>query len=613
MAVFLSPVGGVAAQFFTNTGAVLTGGKLYTYAAGTTTPAATYTSAAGVTFNTNPIILDAAGRVPSSGEIWLTDGTQYKFVLKDVNDVLIASYDNITGINSNFLNFNALEEIQTATAGQTVFTLTNAYTPGTNTLQVFVDGVNQYDGSSYAYTETSSTSVTFTAGLHVGALVKFSTAVTLSAGVTDASLVTYQPAGSGAVATTVQTKLRQTVSVMDFGADPTGTTDSTAAIQAAINNSSFVVIPFGTYRCDSTVVITSSYGTPKNVLSQGATLIRKSASSSNTTPVVQLLGSYGSFNGGNGFVISENNSPSGVVALGQSDATTCNYTAIYWSFSNVNVLGNITAGNANTATTFQSIGVYIPSSQPQLGSSSTNYFGTIENVTVSGVTIGTWLSDLANGHKFVNFQVRGFSHYGYLFQGAYGNTVYGGFMEVNYLDSKIGIGLKTKAYPSAPYASSLQSMYNHIYGITMEFSGTAMQGLVIDVDCQGNYVEFNWNAVGSSILDNDGFNNILESRKQQFTKIASNTITGVGSSAQEIVIQPTAASYAAGYGVCVNSGGSFYPNADNLVQLGTATKRWSQVRSGAYYAADGSVGVSGTFTAGAKTVTVKDGLITSIV
>ena len=32
-------MGGVAAQFFTNTGAVLTGGKLYTYLAGTTTPA----------------------------------------------------------------------------------------------------------------------------------------------------------------------------------------------------------------------------------------------------------------------------------------------------------------------------------------------------------------------------------------------------------------------------------------------------------------------------------------------------------------------------------------------------------------------------------------------
>ena len=151
MAVFFSPVGGVAAQFFTNTGAVLTGGKLYTYLAGTTTPAATYTSATGATFNTNPIVLDAAGRVPGSGEIWLGEGVQYKFVLKDSNDVLIGTYDNVTGINSNFVNYNALEEIQVATAAQTVFNLTNSYQPGTNTLSVFVDGVNQYDGSSYSY------------------------------------------------------------------------------------------------------------------------------------------------------------------------------------------------------------------------------------------------------------------------------------------------------------------------------------------------------------------------------------------------------------------------------------------------------------------------------
>jgi parallel beta-helix repeat protein len=260
MAVFLSPVGGVAAQFFTNTGAVLTGGKLYTYAAGTTTPAATYTSAAGVTFNTNPIVLDAAGRVPSSGEIWLTDSAQYKFVLKDSNDVLIATWDNITGINSNFLNFNALEEVQTATAGQTVFTLANAYTPGTNTLSVFVDGVNQYDGSSYSYVETNSTTVTFTAGLHVGALVKFTTAVTLSAGVTSSDLVTYLPGGSGAVATTVQAKLRQTVSVMDFGATGDGTTDDTAAIQAAVNSltAGVVVFPVGTYLISAKIILKSN-------------------------------------------------------------------------------------------------------------------------------------------------------------------------------------------------------------------------------------------------------------------------------------------------------------------------------------------------------------------
>jgi hypothetical protein len=96
MAVFLSPVGGVAAQFFTNTGAVLTGGKLYTYAAGTTTPQTTYTTSAGSVARTNPVVLDAAGRVPGSGEIWILP-VSYKFVLTDSNDVLIATYDNIFG------------------------------------------------------------------------------------------------------------------------------------------------------------------------------------------------------------------------------------------------------------------------------------------------------------------------------------------------------------------------------------------------------------------------------------------------------------------------------------------------------------------------------------
>jgi len=249
MAVNLSPVGGVAAQFFTNTGAVLTGGKLYTYAAGTTTPAVTYTSGAGSVAWANPIVLDAAGRVSGSGEIWLTDGVQYKFVLKDTNDVLIATYDNITGINSNFVNFVAEQEIQTATAGQTVFTLTTTeYQPGTNTLSVFVDGVNQYGpGAQYAYTETSSTVVTFTNGLHVGAVVKFTTSQILSGGTTSSSLVTYTAAGTGAVTTTVQARLRQTVSVKDFGAVGDGVTNDTAAMAAAHATGSIVYYPAGTY------------------------------------------------------------------------------------------------------------------------------------------------------------------------------------------------------------------------------------------------------------------------------------------------------------------------------------------------------------------------------
>lgn len=102
MAVNLSPVGGAGAQFFTNNGVILSGGKIYTYLAGSTTPAATYTTSAGTpgTEHTNPIVLNAAGRVSSGGEIWLTQNIVYKFLLKDANDVLIATYDNISGISA---------------------------------------------------------------------------------------------------------------------------------------------------------------------------------------------------------------------------------------------------------------------------------------------------------------------------------------------------------------------------------------------------------------------------------------------------------------------------------------------------------------------------------
>ena len=267
MAVNLSPVGGVAAQFFDNDGNVLSGGKIYTYAAGTSTPAATYTSSNGTIAHSNPIILDSAGRVPT-GEIWLTDSINYKFVLKDANDALIATYDNISGINSNFISFTNSQQIITATAGQTVFNLSISYQPGTNSLSVFVDGVNQYGpGAQYAYTETDSDTVTFTNGLHVGAEVKFTTTQQQGAGAVDASQVSYTPAGTGAVTTNVQAKLRQTVSVLDFGADPTGVLDSTAAFNLATKSAytstgnsdqnfpGFVEVPAGLYKITSTVFV----------------------------------------------------------------------------------------------------------------------------------------------------------------------------------------------------------------------------------------------------------------------------------------------------------------------------------------------------------------------
>lgn len=192
MAVNLSPVGGVAAQFFDNSGNVLTGGKLYSYAAGTTTPAVTYTTSAGITAQPNPIILNAAGRVPDSGEIWLTDSVSYKFVLKDQNDVLIATWDNIIGINSNFIAYATQTQTITATQAQTVFNLTTVtYTPGVNSLIVYVNGSKQILTTNY--TETSSTVVTFVDGLNVDDLVQFTTITSSNINPTNAGTTAQRP------------------------------------------------------------------------------------------------------------------------------------------------------------------------------------------------------------------------------------------------------------------------------------------------------------------------------------------------------------------------------------------------------------------------------------
>lgn len=167
MTVNLSALAGAGGQFLDANGNPLTGGKLYSYAAGTTTPQATYTSVTGTVPHTNPIILDAAGRIPG-GEIWLTAALNYKFFLTSSTDVTIATWDNITGIN----------------------------------------------GTGIA---------------------------------TNASNVTFDPAGAGAVPTTVQAKLRESVSVKDFGAVGDGATNDTAAFVAACAQTQDVFVPPGTY------------------------------------------------------------------------------------------------------------------------------------------------------------------------------------------------------------------------------------------------------------------------------------------------------------------------------------------------------------------------------
>jgi hypothetical protein len=151
MNVFLSPVGGAAAQFFNNDGTVLSGGKIYTYASGTSTPQATYTTFAGNIAHTNPIILNSAGRVSGGGEIWLDASKAYKFVINTANDLLIGTYDNIIGPSA--LYFSTDDFTGNGTTQSFTLTLPPYDINGTF---VYINGVYQ-NKSTYSLNNTNLT------------------------------------------------------------------------------------------------------------------------------------------------------------------------------------------------------------------------------------------------------------------------------------------------------------------------------------------------------------------------------------------------------------------------------------------------------------------------
>lgn len=211
MPVTLSPLAGAGQQFFDNNGNPLTGGKLYTYLAGTSTPTATYTTVSGAVAHTNPIILDSAGRVPSGGEIWLTQGTGYKFVLATPVDVVIATYDNIPSSAQppvvNDADAVPYEQGYTVTAGG--FTI----------------------GRTYRILTIGNTDFTL-----IGAASNIIGVHFIATGVGTGT-------GTAEYSRSVEAKFRDVASPMDFGAVGDGVADDLPAIQAAIATGKALYFP----------------------------------------------------------------------------------------------------------------------------------------------------------------------------------------------------------------------------------------------------------------------------------------------------------------------------------------------------------------------------------
>ena len=153
----------------------------------------------------------------------------------------------------------------TGDGSTTAFTLSAAPDADGGGLQIYIDGVYQ---ESTTYSVSGST-LTFTEAPPLNSGIEVVKLQAEELGSTTSNLITYTPAGTGAVDTTVQTKLRESVSVKDFGAVGDGVTDDTAAIQAALDAGDVIVIPYGTYICHGLTCA------GKTIVSESATLKQK--------------------------------------------------------------------------------------------------------------------------------------------------------------------------------------------------------------------------------------------------------------------------------------------------------------------------------------------------
>ena len=163
-----------------------------------------------------------------------------------------------------------------ATAGQTAFILGsgNTYTIGTGSIEVFQNGVRLISGVDY--TETNSTTVTLTVGANAGDYVSIITGnvvndttglaavAQLTANLGDTvnvangdAFIGVRSTFTGAVARTQHQKNAEWISVDDFGADPTGVVDSTAAFQAALNTGKNVYAPGNVYLISGSLILTN--------------------------------------------------------------------------------------------------------------------------------------------------------------------------------------------------------------------------------------------------------------------------------------------------------------------------------------------------------------------
>jgi hypothetical protein len=184
---------------------------------------------------------------------------------------------------------------KTATAGQTVFSGLGEY-GGTlaysaNRESVFVNGAFQQRGLDY--TADNGTSITITPALLAGDVVEVHCVNNVAGAVTDQSSgIYFTQSGTGAAVRTVDSKLKDVVSVEDFGAVGDGTTNDRAAFTAAFNAANTIHLKAGkTYNLgnvtSNSAVFTIS-GNNKIIYFNGAKIVVTTTGGNFNAPLFQL-------------------------------------------------------------------------------------------------------------------------------------------------------------------------------------------------------------------------------------------------------------------------------------------------------------------------------------
>ena len=195
--------------FITGTNRPLAGGLMYTYKAGTTTNATTYSDDSG-TPNTNPIVLNSDGEC----NLYLDDDVIYRIILKDAAGVTQFDKDNISSNGAKDAAVLSFENVANLR-----LSIGNDREPVAQTSGYYVAGDG--GGNSFYWDGTSS------ATDNGGTIIK----PTLVSG-----------AGRWLAVDT-----SSYINVKQFGAVGDGVADDTTAISSAIDEFNTVYFPNGTY------------------------------------------------------------------------------------------------------------------------------------------------------------------------------------------------------------------------------------------------------------------------------------------------------------------------------------------------------------------------------